>query len=516
MDTGSAFIGLALATGLMTGALLTAGALRARHKRALEDTDRRHAELARGLRAESLGLLARGATHDFNNILGAAGGNAELAEECLEDGESADAALRNIAGAVARGRRLSDDLMLAVHRGRKPARESRDLCDIVREAVAQVADACPPRVSLQLELPVQALPTDTDPEQMTRALSGLVRSAAQAAHSTVTIAAGHGPLDGDDVRVGEAPARASWASVTDDGPAIAAERLEQLFDPYYAARVESRSPGLDLAIAAGVAVAHGGCAGARQMPGQFRLRIALPSLLALLLAVLPLAHTTDARADTTGEVVPVKYVYATLDKESSVDKECWQTLVIERELLLQEDLARPFWIRYLPAFVGATMGGLASGYLLRNFGFASPVSTWLWPVVAGGAIGGGLTGPGGVAGGVAGGYFTAGVLKRRKPWEIVAGSLVGVEIGMAIWDALAPPMTPPPAPNDPKGIVKQEPIVQNTVCDQALTTTPRMSAFRVGYRYDDKDYDVELPYDPGEALRLDAEGKVLGRATLPY
>jgi len=216
-------------------------------------------------RFESLGLMAGGIAHDFNNVLGAAGGYAELAQDRLDPASPAAAPLGEVMTAVARGRDLTEQILLAARRGDRQ-RVMVDLRDAVGEAVRLARPLCRPDVEIEFLAPQWPLVVHAHPTQLTRVALNLVRNASQAARARVVVSLreGDAPL-GDApsgaVLVGAAPPdQALWLDVADDGSGIAPENMSRLFDPFFSTRtgVGEKGTGLGLAIVAGIATEHEG------------------------------------------------------------------------------------------------------------------------------------------------------------------------------------------------------------------------------------------------------------------
>lgn len=215
-------------------------------------------------RFESMGLLAGGIAHDFNNILGAVGGYTELANEQLGAGSAAQGSLREAALAVARGKDLTEQILLAGRRGER-ARERIDFRDIVLQGTALARPLLPAGIELSVSVPLAGVPVLAHEGQVVRALLNLVRNASQAASHKVNVTLTMAPVDanalvGADQVVGEMPeASFAWVDITDDGSGIPAAHMHQLFDPFFSSRAAGgKGTGLGLAIVAGVATDHAG------------------------------------------------------------------------------------------------------------------------------------------------------------------------------------------------------------------------------------------------------------------
>ncbi len=250
-----------------------------------------NSRLERARRLESMGLLAGGIAHDFNNILGAVGGYAELAASQLTDNVAAAGSLHEVKMAVTRGRDLTAQILLAGKQGER-ARKQIDLCDVVIRSAALALPLLPSGIKMIVRVPVEAVMIHGHEGQLVRALLNLMRNAALAAKSQVTVTLLLLPPDqavtGADVLLGEEPSHGQVAmiDVTDDGMGIAPSHLQQLFDPFFSTRAlpsvkggAARGTGLGLAIVAGVVTDHaGGIAVWAGRGNATRFRVMLPLL----------------------------------------------------------------------------------------------------------------------------------------------------------------------------------------------------------------------------------------------
>jgi signal transduction histidine kinase len=165
--------------------------------------------------------------------------------------------------------RLVDDLLLLAQTGEEGfvRTEPVDLADLVDEALAGLRGVEERRLQVD---GVPPLVVEADPDRLAQALRNLVRNGL--AHTA----------PGGSVRIGvEHDAQAVRIVVDDDGPGIAPEDRERVFDRFQ--RTETgrlrwaRGAGLGLAIVRAVAQAHGGRAWAADAPGGgARLVVELP------------------------------------------------------------------------------------------------------------------------------------------------------------------------------------------------------------------------------------------------
>ena len=214
--------------------------------------------LEQARRMESLGLLAGGVAHDFQNILAAVDGYAEIIGDRLPEDSAARMPLREVKTASARGRDLTEQILLAARRGAR-VRERLELTELVLEAVALARQLCRNGIVIELAPVTGHWLVAAHPAQLVRAVLNLVRNACLAARSRVVVRINSAALTPQPLTVGDVPAgAAAWVEVDDDGEGIPAMHLPNLFEPFFSTRAGGGGTGLGLAIVAGVACEHQG------------------------------------------------------------------------------------------------------------------------------------------------------------------------------------------------------------------------------------------------------------------
>lgn len=253
----------------------------------------------------------------------------------------------------------------------------------------------------------------------------------------------------------------------------------------------------------------------------FRVRAALLAMAAVT-AMSGLSHAGPLALPDFGDdkpaakttVAPVLYVYASQNRDRSVGEQCWDTLVSQRDIAIREDNARPFFTRNLMPLIGAAMGGMAGGWLLKRLASENAARKWMLPVIAGSGLGGYVVGPGGVAGAMIGGGIADKLGKHDRYKKTLPGVMAGALVGKALWDAIFPPAVPPAPSSDPNGEISAEVFVRDQVCGPQLLMSHEDSLYRIGYRFNGEEFSVEVPFDPGEAVLLDATGRAVGPARI--
>ncbi|MBS1230342.1 MAG: sensor hybrid histidine kinase [Proteobacteria bacterium] len=238
--------------------------------RQVRRADKLHAEARRALQTqrsrsrklEALGTLAGGVAHDFNNVLAAIFGFAEMAQDAAPPGSDQARHLDKLLQAALRGKSLAERI-LAFSRGGGHAMIVFELEPIVDEVLSLLAASLRPGVILESRLEAVAARLRGDPTQTFEAIMNLCTNAMQAMsegggtlsvqlkrlHVAGRLALSHGQLtEGDYLSL----------SVSDQGAGIKHEVMEHLFEPFFTTRGAQSGTGLGLAVVHGVVTEFGG------------------------------------------------------------------------------------------------------------------------------------------------------------------------------------------------------------------------------------------------------------------
>ena len=196
--------GLSILCGIATE--LTEVRKREQHTRDLE------AELLEARHMESIGVLAGGVAHDFNNLMQAVLGNAGLAAGDLPAGSPAQAWIAEIVHSATRAADLTRQLLDFAGRPSIVAEEA-DVSAMLREWELWARSAVPSSVRFEMHVP-ESLPRVTaDAARLQQMFAHFVSNAAEAfdgAPGTITLRAGLAPTDSETPSphhfVGAAPA----------------------------------------------------------------------------------------------------------------------------------------------------------------------------------------------------------------------------------------------------------------------------------------------------------------------
>jgi PAS domain S-box-containing protein len=209
---------------------------------------------------ESLGVLAGGVAHDFNNILTVILGGAALARRELPADSPAAPHLDRIEQACQRAADLCRQLL--AYTGRAPAPSATvDLNQIIRASSALLEIPAARVAGLRFDLCDAVPAVRADAAQIRQVLVNLVMNAAEAVGEgggEVRVATGVVDLSAAPAgyRLPPAPGRHVRLAVSDTGPGIAPDVLGRMFDPFFTTKFAGR--GLGLSAVLGIVRSHGG------------------------------------------------------------------------------------------------------------------------------------------------------------------------------------------------------------------------------------------------------------------
>ncbi|GAB6063651.1 transporter substrate-binding domain-containing protein [Deferrisoma palaeochoriense] len=210
------------------------------------EENRRRAEQADRLR--SVGRLAGGVAHEFNNLLAAVLGHAELGE--LETADpSARRRFRAVAQAAQRGGEIARQL-LAYSRQQPLRPRTVDLCAEVRQAVEFLRPLLPRNIELRVECEPESVWTRVDPARLQEALVNLATNARDAMPQggRLLVEVDRVDLDGAYTRNHRdlEPGPYARITVSDTGEGIPPEVLPHVFEPFFTTKPVGKGTGLGL------------------------------------------------------------------------------------------------------------------------------------------------------------------------------------------------------------------------------------------------------------------------------
>lgn len=240
-------------------------------KQAEEERKILEAQLAHAQKMESIGRLAGGVAHDFNNMLSVILGNTELALDTVNPSDPVHAELMEIRNAVTRSADLTRQL-LAFARKQTVAPQVFDLNKTVEGMLKMLRRLIGEDIELvwrPSECPQQI---KMDPSQLDQLLANLCVNARDAIHGTgrITLTTSATSFDENECALFEDLAPGDYVSleICDTGAGMDEHTLQHLFEPFFTTKAPGQGTGLGCATVYGIVKQNRGYIQVESRQGQ--------------------------------------------------------------------------------------------------------------------------------------------------------------------------------------------------------------------------------------------------------
>jgi two-component system, cell cycle sensor histidine kinase and response regulator CckA len=228
-------------------------------------------QLLQAQKLESVGRLAGGVAHDFNNMLGVILGHTEMALERLAPDQPFYSSLMEIHRAAERSADLTKQL-LAFARKQTVAPRVLDLNATVEGMLQMLRRLIGEDKDLAWLPDIEPISVRMDPSQLDQILANLCVNARDAISDTgkITIETSHVSLDEDYCagHIEAVPGEYVQLIVSDDGCGMDSETLAMLFEPFFTTKAIGKGTGLGLATVYGVVTQNRGFINVYSEPGH--------------------------------------------------------------------------------------------------------------------------------------------------------------------------------------------------------------------------------------------------------
>ena len=228
-------------------------------KKAAREKQRLEAELMQAQKMESVGTLAGGVAHDFNNILMGIQGYVSLLMFDLHPEDGRFAKLKKIESQVQSAAHLTRQL-LGFARGGQYEVKSTNLNDLVASSV-DVFGRTKKEVSISVRYEENIWPVMADRGQVGQVLLNMFINSwhAMPQGGDLNLETKNVVLSGDDLNGKDLPAgRYVKITVADTGAGMDETTRKRLFEPFFTTKEPGKGTGLGLASAYGIIKNHGG------------------------------------------------------------------------------------------------------------------------------------------------------------------------------------------------------------------------------------------------------------------
>ncbi len=249
-------------------------------KQAERERDKLREQLSQAQKMESVGRLAGGVAHDFNNMLFVILGHAEFAISELPTGSALHQQLQAIHKAASHSAELTSQL-LAFARKQPVTRKILDVNETVSSTLKLLKRLIGEGICLEWRPGEDIGPVHVDPAQIEQVLTNLVVNARDAIGSAgkIVIETRQVGLEPEPLGPGEGanPAHYVEIAVSDNGSGMDEATQKKIFDPFFTTKEVGKGTGLGLATIYGIITQNKGFIKVDSQPGRgSTFRIHLP------------------------------------------------------------------------------------------------------------------------------------------------------------------------------------------------------------------------------------------------
>jgi two-component system, cell cycle sensor histidine kinase and response regulator CckA len=240
-------------------------------RRAAEERLRLEAQLAQAQRLESVGRLAGGVAHDFNNMLGVILGAADVIQASLPAEDPVQDAVLDLKEAALRSRGITRQL-LTISRQQPTAPRALDVDAVIEESRGTLGRLVGEDLQLRFRPGAGGWTVRVDPSQLDQLLMNLVVNAREAMPG-----GGELEIETSQVELDEAACRAQLGAapgphvrlrVRDHGVGMDQETRSHLFEPFFTTKRPRGGTGLGLATVYGIVAQGQGGIQVASAPGK--------------------------------------------------------------------------------------------------------------------------------------------------------------------------------------------------------------------------------------------------------
>ncbi len=249
-------------------------------RRMEEEQEKLRTQLTQAQKMESVGRLAGGVAHDFNNMLGVILGRAEIAMMKTDPTQPLYKDLLEIQKAAEHSAGLTRQL-LAFARKQTVAPQVLDLNEIVEGMLKMLRRLIGEDIDLVWRPDAALWPVKMDPTQIDQILANLCVNARDAISGVGKVTIETGTTIFDEAHCanhpGFVPGDYALLAVSDNGCGIDKDTLDKLFEPFFTTKGVGKGTGLGLATVYGIVKQNNGFINVYSEPGQgTTFRIYLP------------------------------------------------------------------------------------------------------------------------------------------------------------------------------------------------------------------------------------------------
>lgn len=229
------------------------------------------ARLQHAQKMESIGKLAGGIAHEFNNILSIILGNSEIIQSESHNKAVVEESIADIEYAGLRGRDVVKQL-LAFSRQDKLNREIIEITTVVDDALKLLRSSTPAYITINHNFAEDIYPILANNTQINQLLLNICNNAIDAISGTegsIDIELTNIHVNSDNLHTFQSLTIGKYVQLTiaDNGSGMSPDIVNNIFEPYYTTKVFGEGTGIGLAVVHGIVKKHRGVIEVDSTPG---------------------------------------------------------------------------------------------------------------------------------------------------------------------------------------------------------------------------------------------------------
>ena len=214
-------------------------------------------------RLQSIGTLAGGVAHEFNNVLLPMLLYTDLALEDLPDGSPVRSNLERVMKLADRAKALSDQILTFGRPSGEVLEEIPDIAPVIDEAMSMVRALLPASADICIDMQSPVGPIVGNPNEIQQLAVNLCSNAFQslpksAGRITISLETSYVSEEFAELHPRLDEGTYALLKVADTGLGMDSTTLERIFDPFFTTREVGKGTGLGLSVVHGIVVKHDG------------------------------------------------------------------------------------------------------------------------------------------------------------------------------------------------------------------------------------------------------------------
>jgi signal transduction histidine kinase/DNA-binding response OmpR family regulator len=226
---------------------------------AFEDSSRElllENRLLQAQKLETIGALAGGLAHDFNNILATIYGYSEMLQDELPKSTPSAEKVAKIITAINKARSLTDQI-LTFSRQVDQEKIPVSVAEVLKETIGFVKSGKPQNIDIIEDILITDVHIHADPTQLFRVFLNLITNAIQAMEEKggtvfVKLAVVDGNLVKHDLNKNIVADEYALITIEDTGEGMDQSVIDRIFEPYFTTREVGKGTGLGLSVVHGI------------------------------------------------------------------------------------------------------------------------------------------------------------------------------------------------------------------------------------------------------------------------